>query len=366
MAIESEGRVVSSLPQPMQETQEPKSAFAGTAFPHWGLLLLIWVGAILLRWTLTQGVRVVWGDEPFYLWLGRNWIKGEGFGFMGHADVHHGPLFPMLAGVLYLLTADMALSSEIIYIVVGAASVFPMYGMGYELYDRRVGLIAAAVTAVFPALSASVLHWGTMTEPLYLFLVISGLWAGLLTMRPLWSPKRGSARAPWWSPGLTGLSFGLAYLTRPEAINYFLVIGLYIAVLAIVRGALRRWRFWLGVVSYLLAFALAFVPYAYYVRLNTGTWMVSEKVGIAYLTGIGLAHGDTAAFDRSTWGLDSTGLETFFFSSESYDVSMLRLILDDPKTFAIVLYMNVQSLVRVLIDWTLFPYALVPLAFLGL
>jgi hypothetical protein len=94
--------------------------------------------------------------------------------------------------------------------------------------------------------------------------------------------------------------------------------------------------------------------------------MVSEKVGVAYLTGIGLAQGDTAAFDKATWGLDSTGLETFFFSSESYRVSMLKLILADPRTFFQVLVMNTQHLVQAFIDLTLFPYALLPLVVLGL
>ncbi len=86
--------------------------------------------------------------------------------------------------------------------------------------------------------------------------------------------------------------------------------------------------------------------------------MVSEKVGVAYLTGIGLAYGDTAAFDRATWGLDSTGLETFFFSSESYSVSMIQLILADPRTFFSLLILNTERFVYSLIDWTLFPQAL--------
>jgi hypothetical protein len=125
-------------------------------------------------------------------------------------------------------------------------------------------------------------------------------------------------------------------------------------------------RFLLKLVLFILAFGLAYGPYAYYTYLNTGAWMVSEKVGVAYLTGIGLAHGDTTAFDKSTWGLDSTGLETFFFSSESYNVSMLKLILADPQTFVSILYLNASRLVQVLIDWSLFPYVLLPFLVLGL
>jgi 4-amino-4-deoxy-L-arabinose transferase-like glycosyltransferase len=332
--------------------------------------LLIWLVAFLLRLILTRTGRVVWGDEPFYLWLGRNWATGKGYSFIGHADVHHGPLYPWLAGLLYLVTHDLQLSSEILYMALGSLLVVPMYAIGLEVYDRRVGLAAAALTAVFPALSAAVLHWGSLTEPAYMLCVYAGLWAGLLMLRPAFPRDREGSGAgpradPWWAYPLAGLAFGLAYLTRPEAIGYWVIVAGFVVLLRVFRR-LWSWRtLGLGLL-YALAFGVAFGPYAYYTRQHTGSWMVSEKVGVAYLTGIGLAHGDTAAFDKATWGLDSTGLETFFFSSESYNVSMLGLIRADPRTFATVLYLNASRFVRVLIDWTLFPYVMLPLVVLGL
>lgn len=339
--------------------------------PDWLPLLVIWVFAFALRLFLSQTDRVVWGDEPFYLWLGRNWIAGQGYAFVGHPDVHHGPFFPWLAGMLYLVTRDLALASELLYALFGSLLVLPMHALGKELYDRRTGLATALLVAVLPALTVATLHWGTMTEPIYLVFVYLGLWAGTIALRRAWLALRlptnaSISRDPWWAYGLAGLAFGVAYLTRPEAIAYFGVIGGFILLVRAPLGDWRSGRLWLQLLLYALGFGLCFLPYAYYVRQHTGSWMVSEKVGVAYLTGIGLAHGDTAAFDRATWGLDSTGLETFFFSSESYNVSMLSLILGDPKTFAQILYLNAKRFARVFIDWTMFPYALLPLAFLGL
>ena len=339
------------------------------AWMRWAPLLLACIVAAAVRILLLQDERVVWGDEPFYLWLGRNWITGRGFAFTGHADVHHGPLFPWLAGLLYLLTGDLALASEVLYVAFGALLLLPLYGLGKELYDRRVGLAAAGVAAVFPALTAGVLHWGTMTEAIYMVFVYLGLLAGAVALRPVLSPGEGSGggrREPLWAYPLAGLAYGLAYLTRPEAITY---LGVGVVLLVLLRALGRQLgsaRFWLGLFLFILTFAVAFVPYAYYVRLNTGSWMVSEKVGVTYLTCLGLVRGDTAAFDRATWGLDSTGLETFFFSPESYDVSMLDLILADPRSFLAILYMNAIGFIKVLIGWTLFPYVLLPLVALGL
>jgi len=391
-----------------QSATVPESArVKASIWAQWGALALIFVLAFALRLVLSQMDRVVWGDEPFYLWLGRNWITGQGYSFIGHPDVHHGPLFPWLSGILYLVTHDMALSSEILYVVFGSLLVFPVYAIGNEVYGRppnggiggrRVGLAAAALSAVFPALTASVLHWGSMTEPIYMFCVYVGLWAGLVMLRPLngklaketKTAKEGSGKGAkeekskdaketkttkgkrlsrlcrsGWPYAVAGGAFGLAYLTRPEAVGYWVVVGIFVVLFRAYRRAWSR-AFWRRMLVYLVAFALAFGPYAVYTRVHTGSWMVSEKVGVAYLTGIGLAHGDTAAFDKATWGLDSTGLETFFFSSESYNVSMLGLILADPRTFANVLVLNAMRFVQVLIDWTLFPYVLLPLVALGL
>ncbi|MEZ4766915.1 MAG: hypothetical protein R2844_00610 [Caldilineales bacterium] len=38
--------------------------------------------------------RVVWGDEPFYLWIGRSLWAGDGYNFFGYPGAHFPPLFP--------------------------------------------------------------------------------------------------------------------------------------------------------------------------------------------------------------------------------------------------------------------------------
>jgi len=357
----------------MQAREAPASGVARcwSRVGFWGPLLGIWLLALVIRVILLQTDRVVWGDEPFYLWLGRNWVTGRGFSFTGHPDVHHGPLYPILAGLLYLLTGNLEIASDILYVLFGSLLIFPLYAIGTEVYGRRVGISAAALTAVWPALAVAVLYWGSLTEPIYMLFVYLGLWAVLRFLRPCWhaagreeclSDRNGD---PWWAYALAGFSFGLAYLTRPEAFTYFILMGVFAFILRLARRRLTL-AFGGKIILYGATFALAFLPYAYYTYLNTGAWMVSEKVGVAYLTGIGLAHGDTAAFDRSTWGLDSTGLETFFFSSESYNVSMIDLVLGDPWTFGTVLYLNAIRFIQVLFDDALFPVFLFPFVLVGL
>lgn len=364
-----------------QRVVRPVSRANASWWQRWGLLGLIWLLALGLRLALSQMDRVVWGDEPFYLWLGRNWIEGRGFTFTGHPDVHHGPLYPWLVGLLYAVTHDLALASEIWYAVFGSLLVLPVYALGRDIYDgreapvARMGLIASMLTAVCPALTVSILNWGTLTEPVYLFFVYVAIWAVARTLSPCWATLRLPAESPGDIKGrheplgayaLAGVALGLAYLARPEAFTYFVLLGAFVVVMRLLFWRRRLGAFSLGLVLYVLGFGLAFGPYAYYTYLNTGAWMVSEKVGVAYLTGIGLAHGDTAAFDRSTWGLDASGTETFFFSPDSYNVSMTQLILADPRTFVSILYMNTVRFIQVLIDWTVIPQLLLPFVVLGL
>ena len=69
--------------------------------PLWALGL--WAALVRLV-ALLEPQRIVWGDEPFYLWLGRNWLTGRGYSFTGYSDVHHTPMYPLLSGLFYLLT----------------------------------------------------------------------------------------------------------------------------------------------------------------------------------------------------------------------------------------------------------------------
>jgi len=297
----------------------------------------------------------VWGDEPFYLWLGRNWLTGQGYTFTGYHDVHHTPLLPLLSGLLYLVTGDLETASNLLYIVCGALLAVPVYLIAREMYARRVAVMASILVSVWPALTVAVLYWGTNTEPLYLLLVYSGIFCGLLALR-----ERGLG-----AYALTGGCFALAYLTRPEAIGYLLVVLAFIALVRLAERRLFTRLILVGLALILVGYLVLFLPYAYYVRQHTGQWMVSEKAGVTYVTSKSLAYGDTVTFDKLTWGLDSSGQEVYFFSPESYNVSMMQVIAQDPADFARLVYINVRRFADSLLAVRMFAYWLVPLVAVG-
>lgn len=326
-------------------------------FHRWNLRKLaplagiaLWATAVRV-YAVLQPARIVWGDEPSYLWLGRNWLTGLGYSFTGYPDVHHSPGYPLLSGLVYLITHNLELASDICYVLFGTLLVVPIYLLARELYGRGVGYTAALFVATYPAIATAPALWGTFTEPPYYFFVYSGLLLVLIAMR------HGKRLAFL----LAGASFGFAYLIRPEAVAYLAVGGGVLLLVWLFEKKLRTQQVWTGLALYGLGFLLFFLPYAYFVFRQTGSWMVSEKAGVTFVTCIGLSEGDTAAFDRATWGLDSTGLEVFFFSRESYHVNMLDVIRAYPAEFVQLVVRNTRRFLGTLLSTPMLSIYLLPL-----
>ena len=358
-------------------TSAPKPSRIAGFLTLFGLGL--WAAAVRF-FALAQPQRMVWGDEPFYLWLGRNWLTGQGYSFTGYSDVHHTPMYPLLSGLFYLLTRNlvigeaatasrhllgeanaMELASNICYVLFGVLLVIPIYLLTKEMYGRRAAVVSAGLVAVYPAISTAPLFWGTLTEPPYYFFVYTGLFMVLLAMRREPRIERGMEYRRWWGFLLAGMCFGLAYLTRPEAVAYVAVGGAVIVLVRLFEKRLLRRATVTSLVIYVVGFLLFFLPYVYYVYRVTGSWMVSEKAGVTFVTCIGLSESNTVAFDQATWGLDSTGLEVFFFSLESYHVNMLDVIRAYPAEFVQLVLRNVRRFVGGLLSLELFSYYLLPL-----
>lgn len=97
--------------------------------------------------------RTVWGDEPFYLWLGRNWFRGDdyNFAFTGHWDYHHTPGYPFITAVLTQLTGDMQRASEWSFILFSVLLVLIVYALARRIYGWRSAFAAGVIDPSFPA-----------------------------------------------------------------------------------------------------------------------------------------------------------------------------------------------------------------------
>lgn len=334
------------------------------------LLAAIALLAALARLVAASQQRVVWGDEPYYLWIGRSLLDGEGYQFFGISGVHFAPLYPILAALIAKVgglfgaqgTHALMVGSNALHVICGALLALPAWGIGRRLAGEAAGLAAAAVMALYPALVVGPLLWGTMSEPVYLLFVALAWWALVVA-------AQDGGRRPWL---LAGASLALAYVTRTEAL-VLLLVGLAAAVLIRLllplderpRGLRLRGDLANAALA-VLVFAVVISPYVIMMRVETGHWQIADESGAAYVSARSLAYGDMKTFDAATWGLDPQSGEVYLFSPASESESLLAAIMAAPREFVRLVYTNVKDFIRTLFGPRLLPWWLLPLIALGL
>ncbi len=323
-------------------------------------LMAVVILAMTVRAAFTALPRVVRWDEAGYQLIARSLLAGHGYvEVVGARDLQQPPV------VAYLSAAGQALglpipwsTAALAHVLLGALTVVPVYLLGRDLKSRRVGGIAALLVALHPALAVSPLYWSTMTEPPYVLFMLCGTYAA-------WRAARDGGWS--WFAGM-GLGFGLAYLTRPEAMAYLVALVAYV-LLYRGRAALRSGqglRLAGQAAAAIAVFVLVCSPYIMYVHRVTGRWTISGKQGITMGIAWAYVQGSQAEHDRATAGLDASGKEIAWLSSEQYDFSLVGWIREDPGRFLSLVRHNAQAFAAALFSQDLFqPWQIVLMA-LGL
>ncbi len=319
-----------------------------------GLLTLILLLSIGLRAAFTALPRVIRWDEAGYQLIARSLRAGLGYReVLGASDIQQPPV------VAYLSALGQALGLPIPWATAGLAHVLlggllplPVFGLAWRMFgSRRVAAIAALLTAVHPALAVSPLYWSTMTEPTYALFILCGLYA-------TWRAGEGGS----WRWGLAlGCAFGLAYLTRPEALAYLALALLFVLVCRL--WPQRRRLFASAsestsastsastlpstltlVLASLIIFLAAAFPYVNYLHRVTGYWAFSGKQGISMDIGWAYVNRSQAMHDRAVASLDSAGNEIMWLSREQFDMTLTGWIRQNPGRFMTMLRTNLSDL----------------------
>ena len=313
--------------------------------------------AAVLRLIYATLPRLVRWDEAGHLLIARNLVEGLGYtSRAGMTDMHLPPVLPLLSAALIKVGFTPEWATSTIHIVTGALLCIPVYLLARALYGSRAGLVAALLVAVYPALAAQPFLWGTMTESPFLLAVFAGVWA---VHRSLQSGKIG------WYAGV-GLCFGLAYLTRPEGLVYFAVLGLFM-----VAWHLAHRSFWrlatFGRLSLAVLVCLAVMsPYVIFLHRASGAWMLSGKTGIILDIAPAYIADDQAAHDLAVSRLDSAGREVMWYSPERFERKFSDYVLDNPRRFFFYVRRNMADTWDALFHQTLLSPWVVAAAAIGL
>ena len=211
---------------------------------------MLWLAAILLAALV---LRVFWvasvqpdprdsrfEDTVWYFYTGRHLAAGHGYVVPGDAFCRFGgigcderpptalwaPGYPLLLAGTFLLPGDDLVAARGLNVLAGLALVAGVYYLGSRLWNRRAGLLGAALVALFPSdifFSSLVL-----TESLFVAMAV-----GFLCLSLAWTMPPD---APLVRVAALGLAAGALAMVRPEGIAFVGVTALVWLVLH------RSWR----------------------------------------------------------------------------------------------------------------------------
>ena len=222
------------------------------------ILIIILLGAVLVRLppafymgdqvTILPGVH----DQISYDALARSLLAGRGYSFTENwypftpantPTAHWSFIYPLYLAGTYLVTGYHPLAARILQGVVGGALIcFLIYLIGRRVADETLGLVGAALAAVY----GYFIYYNValMTETFFIVLVLFSLYLSL-------ELKEKPTFARWV---LLGLALGLAGLLRQTILLFvpFLILWLF---WELKRTGIRWWYFAIPLVVIILLIA---------------------------------------------------------------------------------------------------------------
>ncbi|MCW5849913.1 MAG: glycosyltransferase family 39 protein, partial [Anaerolineae bacterium] len=192
-----------------------------------------------------EGTEVLWGLD---IALGRHWP-------LTSFSVYIGPVSAYLLAALFRLFGVHVVLPRLMMAVFGSLLVVTTYWLGRWVGGARVGLIAAGLTLVSPALVAEASHyaWSNCLTPFFTTLTLCVAYAAV-------------TRRNVWLMGLTGLVGGLALQSHPTAAAP--LAGL--AVWYLGRRDVVKWLAWPGPYLALVGLVIGYAPMIEYNRRQPG------------------------------------------------------------------------------------------------
>ncbi len=245
--------------------------------------LVLLIGIVVLA----IGLRLAWiayvnpnpldgrtDDTAFYASAGQALAAAKGYvNFLGFPTAQWPPAYPfLLAGMFKLFGSTNFVVPKIVNALAGGLTCLLIYLIAARVFERRIGLLAALLFALFPGQ----IYFSTllMTESLTPALV--GLMLLLLLM---WVVERRDTR--WFHHVTLGVLFGVALLARGEAVM------LVLAALLIWKLAVPAWRLFARQAGvFVLAAGLTVLPWTVRNAISMHSFVpVSTALGHTLLAG---------------------------------------------------------------------------------
>jgi 4-amino-4-deoxy-L-arabinose transferase-like glycosyltransferase len=221
--------------------------------------------ALAVRYALIAEESVVNGDGMYYTILGERLVEGD---VWNGVSAYWSPVYSLLTGVATLVS-DREFAGRWISLLAGSMLLIPTFLLIRDIF----GEIAARVSVVFLVFHPFLVlasGW-VMTESLYTLMFMTALFAGWRALTFC------SAR----SFVITGILWGLSFLTKPEALGYVVAVVVFSAVFLWFKSTSPR-QISTGLFSLVSGFLILALPYVFFLYQKTGEWTLSQKIAVNF------------------------------------------------------------------------------------
>jgi len=209
------------------------------------------------------------GDSAGYALVGKNLFSGKGYSIRGGPELIHPPLYPIFIGAFWLLSGNLEFSGQLVSVIATCLLVIPVYYLAKSMWGRKVALVCAGFTVVFPALVYGATE--IRAEALYTLLIMSSV---ALTWKAL------RVKGLFWA-FLAGLTTGLAYLTHPIGVIFIPIFLTFFFFSRFFTPRPTKISILTKVGLLLAGFILISSPYWAFLHRHTGKWILSGNTAYA-------------------------------------------------------------------------------------
>jgi 4-amino-4-deoxy-L-arabinose transferase-like glycosyltransferase len=270
---------------------------AGRRAKDWrlpALLVLITIASLAVRLAALAhwGIGAMDSEGTEYARIAQNLRAGIGYVGMTSPGLQLSfpPLFPLLIAAASLVTPNYEWAGRIVSLVFGCLLPLPVFGIASHLFNRRTGYVTALLAICYPVLVN--LSMAVLVEGPYITILLLAVY---LVLRALERPSIGKYC-------LVGGVFGLAYLTRQEAVAP-LMIAVFMALCFTKGPFAERWK---RVAALLAVFAAVALPEIVYLYQATGEIRLEGKGPLIYAEELRTAIGEkNKEANPDEWALHS-------------------------------------------------------------
>lgn len=304
------------------------------------VVLFLFILAFAIRLFLIQAQPHIAEDGVAYAMAGAQLIKGQGFSTI------YPPFYPFMIGLFSLLFGALELSGRLVSVFYGSLLIFPLFFMARWAFGNKIAIISCLLTIIYPNLCQ--FSSAVLSESTFMFLFLLGLiisWVAVSNNKSFFYI-------------LAGLTWGIAYLTRPEGVGYFL----FLALIILIKLLKEKRLIWIGYLCLVITgFLIISAPYLFYLKKETGRWSFEKKSALNLALGenVGKKEDWGIAFEKCYFGLSKDATKLGYEIIPKQHKGIVAYILSNPRELIRRYIINLHLINKYVIPGLFYPIILI-------